>query len=129
VRSANPDEYQDGVSAGSLARARRCWNELLAAGNLPHPQRFTFVFHCPTQPLAVALTDFLRYTHFAGFVRSTDRVGAHDGERWHVAGATHATVWSLSSLEHLFMRLRRAGSRYESALATLDLLPVTLCLS
>jgi hypothetical protein len=56
-------------------------------------------------------------------------VGAPDGERWHVAGATHAMVWSLSSLEHLFMRLRRAGSRYESALATLDLLPVTLCLS
>lgn len=126
---AHLDEYQDGVSAGSLARARSCWHDLRAAGSFPLPQRFTFVFHCPTRPMAVALTDFLRYTHFAGFVRATDRVAVPHGERWQVAGTTHATVWSLSSLEHLFMRLRRAGSRYESALATLDLLPTPRCLS
>lgn len=125
MRAAHPDEYQDGISAGSLARARSCWHELLAADGLPLPQRFAFVFHCPTRHLAAALTDFLQHTHFGGFVTSTDRVGLPDGAQWHVAGSTHATVWSLPSLEHLFMRLRRAGTHHDSALATLHLLPVT----
>jgi hypothetical protein len=128
VRVALPDEYQDGVSAGSLVKARRCWLDLVAADVLPLPQRFTFVFRSPTQRMALGLMDFLRYTDYAGFVRPTDRVGAPEGNPWQVAGTTHATVWSLPSLEHLFMRLRRAGSRYESALVTLDLLPMSRCL-
>ncbi len=125
MRADHPDEYQDSVSAGSLARARSCWHELLDADGLQLPHQFVFVFHCPTPRLAAALTDFLRLTHFGGVVTSTDRVGVPDGAQWHVAGTTHATVWSLSSLEHLFMRLRRAGTRHDSALATLHLLPLT----
>ena len=127
MRLAHPDEYQDGVSAGSLARARSCWHGLLSAESTLLPQRFAFVFHCPTRRMAVDLIDFLQFTHFAGFVRSTDCVEPPQVDRWRVAGATHAKVWSLSSLEHLFMRLRRAGSRYESTLLTLDLLPVQRC--
>ncbi|NIM48614.1 MAG: hypothetical protein GTN62_02760 [Gemmatimonadales bacterium] len=128
MSAALPDEYQDGASTGSLVKARRYWLDLLAADILRLPQQFTFVFHCPTQRMALGLMDFLRYTPFAGFVRTTDRVGHTQGDRWQVAGTTHATVWSLPSLEHLFMRLRRAGSRYECALVTLDLLPMSRCL-
>ena len=127
MRTALPDEYQDGVSAGSLVKARRCWLDLLATDILPLSQRFTFVFRSPTQRMALGLMDFLRYAHYGGFVRTTDRVGVPQGDPWQVAGTTHATVWSLPSLEHLFMHLRGAGSRYESALMTLDLLPMSRC--
>ncbi|MDH3497873.1 MAG: hypothetical protein OER21_14020 [Gemmatimonadota bacterium] len=123
MRAARPDEYQDGFSAGSLVKARRCWLDLVAAETLPMPQRFTFVFRCPTPRMALGLTEFLRYAEYAGFVRPTDGVAHPVGDPWSVAGTTLATVWSLPSLEHLFMRLRGAGSRYESALLTLDLLP------
>jgi hypothetical protein len=122
VSAALPDEYQDGVSAGSLVKARGCWIDLLTADVLPLAQRFTFVFHCPTQRMALGLTDFLRYTAFAGYVRMTDPMGRPLGDSWKVAGTTNAAVWSLPTLEHLFMRLRAAGMRYESALVTLDLM-------
>ncbi len=125
MRAALPDEYQDGASAGSLIKARRCWLDLIAAETLPLPQRFTFVFRCPTPRMALGLTEYLRYANYAGFVRSTDGVATRVGDPWEVAGTTLATVWSLPTLEHLFMRLRGAGSRYESALVTLDLLPMT----
>ncbi len=125
MRAALPDEYQDGVSAGSLVKARRCWLDLSAAGMLLLPQLFTFVFHCPTQRMALGLVDFLRYTPFAGFVRTTNHVGHTRGDRWQVVGTTRATVWSLATLEHQFMRLRAAGSRYESALVNLNLLPMS----
>ena len=118
-----PDEYQDGVSAGSLVRARRCWLELDAADLLPLPQRFAFVFQSPTDRMAVGLTDFLRYAHYAGFVRSTERV---EGP-WQVKGTTHATLRTLADLEHLFMHLRGAGARYQSTLVILDLLPMAPC--
>jgi len=124
VTAALPDEFQDGHSAGSLVQARRCWLDLMAAGALPLPQRFTFAFRCPTERMAVGLTDFLRYADFAGFVRSTDPAGGAAADPWNVSGTTHAAVWSLPSLEHLFMRLRGAGARYESALVTLNLLSV-----
>jgi len=128
LRAALPDEYQDGVSAGSLVKARRCWMDLSAANALLSPQRFSFGFHSPTQQMAFGLMDFLRYTDYAGLVRTTDRVSVPPGDPWHVAGTTHASVWSLPSLEHLFVRLRGAGPRYESALVTLDLLPRSQCL-
>lgn len=118
-----PDEYQDGVSAGSLVTARRHWLDLLAADTLPLPQWFTFVFQSPTQRMALGLMDFLRYTEYAGFVRTTDRADIPPVDPWQVAGTTRATAWSLPSMEHLFMHLRAAGSRYESVLVTLDLLP------
>ncbi len=121
---ALPDEYQDGASAGSLVKARRHWLDLVAADRLPLPQQFTFVFHSPTQRMALGLMEFLRYTYYAGFVRTTGQIAVHDEEPWQVAGTTRATVWCLPSLEHLFMRLRSAGPRYESALVTLDLLPM-----
>jgi hypothetical protein len=124
----HPDEYQDGRSAGSLVQARRCWLDLLAADALPLPQRFTFVFGCPTERMAFGLTDFLRYTPYAGFVRAADRVDAPAGRPWHVTGTTQCAVWSLSSLEHLFMHLRSAGGRYASALETLTLVPAPPCL-
>ena len=120
---ARTDEYQDGLSAGSLVRARRCWLELAADELLALPQRFAFVFEAPTGRMAVGLTDFLRYAHYAGFVRSTERVESP----WQVRGTTHASLRTLPSLEHLFMHLRLAGVRYESTLTTLDLLPVTPC--
>lgn len=123
MRAALPDEYQDGRSAGSLVMARRCWLDLLGTGVLPLPQRFTFIFRCPTQRMATGLTDFLRYAEFGGFVRPTDDVVPVAQPRWQVAGTTPATIWSLATLEHLFMRLRGAGSRYDSTLAVLDLLP------
>lgn len=115
------DEYQDGLSAGSLVKARRCWLELLHAAALHHRRRFTFVFQCPTKRMALGLTDFLRYAHYAGFVRITDGSDVPERNAWKVAGSTHAAVWSLPSLEHLFMDLRGAGTRYGSALVMLDL--------
>jgi hypothetical protein len=127
VSAAHPDEYQDGVSAGSLVKARRCWLELWDADALHLPQRFTFAFGCPSQHMARGLARFLQYAHYAGFVRATDRVRVPQTDPWQVGGTTHAAVWSLPSLEHLFMRLRKAGSRYESALVTLDLLPMVRC--
>lgn len=128
MSAALPDEYQDGLSAGSLAKARRCWLDLLANDTLLVPQRFTFIFRCPTERMALGLTDFLRYAQYAGFVRAIDRVGIPEEDPWQVVGTTRSTVWSLQSLEHLFMRLRKAGARYESALVTLDLLPMLRCL-
>ncbi len=120
MHSVLEDEYQDGVSAGSLVRARRCWLDLLAAHLDTLPQLFTFVFECPTQMLAIALMDNLRYTNFAGYVR----VGGLDDvptDPWRVSGTTLASVWSLPALEHLFMRLRRAGLRYGSTLVLVEL--------
>jgi hypothetical protein len=121
VRAALPDEYQDGGSAGSLVKARRHWLDLVSADVLPLPQRFTFVFRSPTERMALGLMDFLRYTDYTGFVRTADRDGVPQGDPWQVVGTSRATVWSLPSLEHLFMDLRGAGSRYESQLLTLDL--------
>ncbi len=72
--------------------------------------------------MAAGLTDFLRTSHYARFVRLPDRIGVPERDFWPVAGTTSATVWSLASLEHLFMRLRRAASRYESALVSVDIL-------
>ena len=123
MKSALPDEYQDGLSAGSLVKARDCWLHLVAADVLHERQRFMFAFHCPTRRMALGLTDFLRYAEYAGFVRTADGGGGPERETWRVAGSTHATIWSLHSLEHLFMRLRRAGTRYGSVLAMLDLVP------
>lgn len=117
-----PDEYQDGVSAGSLVKARRCWHELSASGILHLPQRFAFQFHCPTQGLALDLIDFLRGARDAGYESTTAQATIGSGDPWHVVGTTHVAVWSLSSLEHLFMRMRGAGPRYASALVSLDLL-------
>ncbi len=119
-----PDEYQDGLSAGSLVKARRTWLDLVAANVLTLPQNFTFVFQSPTLRMALGLMDFLRYTEYTGFVRTTDRVRRTEGKFWQVMGTTHAMQWSLLGLEHLFMRLRMAGSRYESALMTLELVPM-----
>ncbi len=116
-----PDEYQDGTSAGSLVNARRCWHDLLSANVLQSPQRLTFAFHCPTERMAVGLMDHLRYTSYAGYVRTTERIAISSVDPWQVGGTTHATIWSLPSLEHLFMHLRGAGRRYESMLVTLDL--------
>ena len=121
MRAAFPDEYQNGRTAGSLVLARRCWLDLRDADTLTLPQRFTFVFRCPGERMARGLTDSLRYAPFAGFVRAAD-VPA-EGPAWQVAGTTKPAVWSLASLEHLFMDLRHAGVRYGSELATLDLLP------
>jgi hypothetical protein len=119
------DEYQDGVCHGSLVRARRCWLDLLAADALPLPHRFTFVFGCPTERMAQGLTDFLRYTPYAGVVRTAGEPGT---AAWQVVGTTHPTIWSLPSLEHLFMHLRGAGARYESPIEALDLVAVEPCL-
>ena len=124
---ALPDEYQDGVTAGSLVQARRCWLALVAADTLPQPHRFTFVFHSPSRRMAQGLEEFLRYAEYAGFVRALDRARTPEQRAWRVTGTTRATVWSLSSLEHLFMRLRGAGSRYQSGLETLALLPEAPC--
>jgi len=128
LHAGSPDEYQDGRSAGSLVQARLCWLDLLAADALPLPQRFRFVFGCPTEGMAVGLTGFLRYTPFAGLVRSADAADVPAGAPWPVTGTTQCAVWSLSSLEHLFMHLRGAGGRYESALTTLILVPAAPCL-
>jgi len=120
-----PDEYQDGVSAGSLVKARRCWLHLSAADALPLPQRFAFVFQSPTRRMALGLMDFLRYAHYAGFVRTNELVGLPLERPWQVAGTTLAAIWSLPSLEHLFMHLRGAGPRYESMLVTVDVVPMS----
>jgi hypothetical protein len=117
------DEYQDGLSAGSLVKARGCWLHLLAAEALHCRQRFTFVFQSPTERMALGLTDFLRYAAYAGFVRVADRAGIPGRDLWRVAGTTHATIWALPDLEHLFMDLRGAGTRYGSTLVMLDLVP------
>lgn len=119
------DEYQNEDSAGSLVEARRCWLELVDADALQILQRFTFVFDCPTELMALGLVAFMRYTAGPGFVRATDSLGVVRARPWQVIGTSPAAVWSLSSLEHLFMRLRGAASRYESVLVTLDLLPVS----
>ena len=121
VSAVLPDEYQDGRSPGSLVKARRCWLDLIAAGALPLSQRFTFTFQCPSRRMAVGLTDFLRYADYAGFIRPGDAVGQRTERPWDVKGTTRSAIWSLPSLENLFMRLRAAASRYESALVTLDL--------
>lgn len=118
------DEYQDGISAGSLAKARRCWHDLVAIDALSLPQRFTFAFRCCTRAKAVGLTDFLRYTRYAGYVRLSDRVNMFPADAWEVKGTTHATVWSLASIERLFMDLRDAGSRYASTLESVELLRI-----
>lgn len=124
VRRALPDEYQDGRSAGSLVKARRCWLDLAGTGALPLPQRFSFAFQCPTAPMAAGLTSFLRYADAGGFVRSTGGLSVVGGPPWRVRGTTTAVIRSLANLEHLFMRLRAAGTRYDSTLAALDLTTV-----
>jgi len=118
-----PDEYQHPLSAGSLATARRCWTDLLSAGRLQLPHQFQFRFDCPSEPMAAALVDRLRYADYAGMVQAVDQAAPPCDGRWQVAGTTHAKVWSLPILEHLFMGLRAAGPRHASALATLQLLP------
>lgn len=117
-----PDEYQDGISAGSLVKARRCWQELSASGISHLPQRFAFQFRCPTQGLGLDLIEFLRGARDAGYESTTAQATIGSADPWHVVGTTHVAVWSLSSLEHLFMRMRGAGPRYASALVSLDLL-------
>jgi hypothetical protein len=119
-----PDEYQDGGSVGSLVKARRHWLDLVAADRLGVPQRFTFGFACPSPRMARGLATFLEHTPHTAFMRGVHRLAVPADGVWEVAGTTRATVWSLPSLEHLSMRLRRAGSRYESTLVTLDLLPI-----
>jgi hypothetical protein len=104
-------------------QARRCWLDLLAGDMLPLPQHFAFAFRCPTERMAAGLTEFLRYAPYAGFVRVGDHAGTAEGRRWSVSGTTTGAIWSLSSLEHLFMSLRSAGSRYDSALEALALSP------
>lgn len=118
-----PDEYQDGASAGSLVKSRRHWLHLLDADVLPVPQQFTFAFGCPSRRMARGLANFLRYTRDASLVRAVDRAPVPVDDGWSVTGSTNALIWCLPSLEHLGMRLRRAGARYESTLVTLDLLP------
>ena len=116
-----PDEYQDSLSVGSLFKARSCWQQLLAADRLALPQQFSFAFRCPSALMATALYESLRRAADAGCVGSVDRDAAQVEGSWQVTGRTHDTPWSLPSLEHLFMRLRRAGSRFDSSLTTLDL--------
>lgn len=117
-----PDVYQDRLSAGSLVEARRHWIHLADTGILHRPHRFVFVFASPSPIMARGLETFLRYAEHAGFVRATNSAGTSGGEHeWRVVGTTRATVWSLSSLEHLFMALRGAGPRYESTLSAVDL--------
>lgn len=116
-----PDVYQDGRSPGSLVQARRCWLDLLSADTLALPQRFTFVFDCPTRRMAGGLVGFLRYADFAGFVRTIGQSITKTSNPHQVEGTTWASVWSLPRLEHLFMQLRAAGNRYESSLVSLDL--------
>jgi hypothetical protein len=123
MSAALPDEYQDGLSEGSLGRARRCWLDLTAAGSLKAPQRFTFTFQSPSPRMALGLTTFLRYAAHAGFVRTLECTLTPDGDRWQVVGSTLTVVWSLASLEHLFMRMRAAAARYESVLTSLELVP------
>jgi hypothetical protein len=123
MTAALPDEYQDGLSEGSLSRARRCWLDLAATGSLQAPHRFTFAFQSPSPRMALGLTTFLRTANHAGFVRTLERPEAPDGVGWQVVGTTLSAVWSLASLEHLFMRMRGAATRYDSALVSLELVP------
>jgi hypothetical protein len=125
MRSLN-DEYQDGASLGSLVSARRCWLDLEAARALLHAHQFFFAFDCPSQFMALGLTNFLRYASYAGFVDTSDGTNAPTVGGWQVAGTTRRQVRSLSCLEHLFMGLRRAAARYNSSLVTLELVPVSL---
>jgi hypothetical protein len=97
----------------------------MAADSLATPQRFSFAFGCPTERMAQGLRELLRFGPYAGIVGSAVDDG---GGRWEVLGTTHAAVWCLPSLEHLFMHLRAAGARYESPIVSLDLVPVTPCL-
>lgn len=117
------DEYQDGGSAGSLVMARGSWLDLVAAQVLDLPQQFTFLFHSPSRPLAVGLARFLGYAPHVGFVRAAARAGSPDDGSWQVAGTSRPAVWCLGGIEHLFMRLRRAGARYDSTLVSVVLLP------
>jgi len=119
---APPDEYQNPTSPGSLVMARRYWSDLVSANALHLPQQFAFLYHSPTERTALGLAEFLKAPPDGEYESTTDRVAVSPGDPWRVAGTTYATVWSLASLEHLFMRMRRAGSRNESALADLDLL-------
>jgi hypothetical protein len=107
MTAALPDEYQDGLSEGSLGRARRCWQDLAAAGSLQAPQRFNFTFQSPSSRMA----------------RTLERTDTPDGDRWQVVGTTLSAVWSLARLEHLFMRMRGAAERYDSELMSLELVP------
>jgi len=120
VSAPLPDEYQDGVSAGSLAKARRCWLDLAAAEALQLPHRFHFRFDCPTERTAVRLTDFLRHTDDAGFVGTEPRSRVPPPVSWMVVGTVDSAVWSLPDLEHLFMRLRAAAARHGSSLVNLE---------
>ena len=115
MTAALPDEYQDGLSEGSL--------DLAAAGSLQAPQRFNFTFQSPSSRMALGLTTFLRYVARAGFVRTLERTDTPDGDRWQVVGTTLSAVWSLARLEHLFMRMRGAAERYDSELMSLELVP------
>jgi len=101
--------------------ARRYWRDLLAANALHLPQEFTFIYQCPSEYMALGLVRFLRHSHHPGHKSSNNRLTVSTGEPWQVAGTTRSNVWSLSSLEHLFMGMRKAGPRYESALVNLDL--------
>ena len=102
MSAARPDVYQDGVSAGSLVKARGSWLDLLAADALELPQRFAFRFHCPTHQLAVDLAEFLRCGDHAPDVRVADRTDVVPDDPWQLVGMTRPAVWSLPSLEHLF---------------------------
>jgi hypothetical protein len=124
MTGALPDEYQDGLSEGSLVRARRCWLDLTAAGSLRTPQRFTFAFQSRSLRMALGLTTFLRYAEHAGLVRTLERTETPDGDRWRVVGTTLTAVWSLASLEHLFMRMRSAAARYDCVLESLERVPI-----
>lgn len=103
--------------------ARRCWLDLLTARTLPRPQRFLFGYHCPTEHMAVGLLEHLRYADPGSYVRMNAQAVTSDGAPWRIVGTTNASVWSLAALEHLFMRLRRAGTRYECSLEQVGLLP------
>jgi len=120
VSARLPDEYQDGVSAGSLAKARRCWLDLAAAEALHLPHRFHFRFDCPSERTAVRLTDFLRHADEAGFVGTEPRSRVPPMNSWMVVGTVNSAVWSLPDLEHLFMRLRAAAAHHGSLLVTLE---------
>jgi hypothetical protein len=67
--------------------------------------------------MAYGLTAFLRHTDDAGWAASDGHVTTHVRQ---VTGCTAAMACTLPGLEHLFMRLRRAGTRCESTLVSLD---------
>jgi hypothetical protein len=74
--------------------------------------------------MALGLTTFLRYAEHAGLVRTLERTETPDGDRWRVVGTTLTAVWSLASLEHLFMRMRSAAARYDCVLESLERVPI-----